>query len=366
MRSVYGFCLSLALALFPGLVEAHAIGLSSGEYRIEDQRLVATLAFARTEWLAVIPELDVDADGDLSSAEIIAGKAALGEVLLPGVEVRSAGSACPGKVNRIEAIEGNGLEIESSYECPASDRVFQVKLTLFDKLSFGHRHLAHQASTPADATQVLFQTQPEFLVSSDSSLSPAATDVASVFQLGVSHILTGYDHLVFLLGLILVGRRLMPLMILVSAFTAGHMLSFGLAALDLVVPDPGLIEPAIALTIAYVGVENWLVKDLSHRWVLAFRRRYARAECAVRSAAIVVDLLQSGRGGGTIGSSRDPAADTLVVAQGQPVRALRHPDPEQFDCRRGGWLVRRTGLGLRQAKVALKASCTSRPALECR
>ena len=270
MRSVYGFCLSLALALFPGLVEAHAIGLSSGEYRIEDQRLVATLAFARTEWLAVIPELDVDADGDLSSGEIIAGKAALGEVLLPGVEVRSAGSACPGKVNRIEAIEGNGLEIESSYECPASDRVFEVKLTLFDKLSFGHRHLAHQASTPADATQVLFQTQPEFLVSSDSSLSPAATDVASVFQLGVSHILTGYDHLVFLLGLILVGRRLMPLMILVSAFTAGHMLSFGLAALDLVVPDPGLIEPAIALTIAYVGVENWLVKDLSHRWVLAF------------------------------------------------------------------------------------------------
>ena len=89
-------------------------------------------------------------------------------------------------------------------------------------------------------------------------------------KLGVEHILTGYDHLVFLLGLILVGGSLRSLVGVVSAFTIAHSITLALAATGVLAPSPRFIEPLIALSIAYVGVENLFVKDASRRWRITF------------------------------------------------------------------------------------------------
>jgi hydrogenase/urease accessory protein HupE len=91
-----------------------------------------------------------------------------------------------------------------------------------------------------------------------------------MLKLGVEHILTGADHLVFLLGLILVGGRLRSLVGVVSAFTLAHSITLALATLSIFAPSPRLVEPAIALSIAYVGVENLFVKDASKRWRITF------------------------------------------------------------------------------------------------
>src|SRR5262249_30813916 len=92
----------------------------------------------------------------------------------------------------------------------------------------------------------------------------------SMLKLGVEHILTGADHLVFLLGLILVGGRWRSLVGVVSAFTLAHSITLALAALSVFAPSPRIVEPAIALSIAYVGVENLFVKDASKRWRITF------------------------------------------------------------------------------------------------
>jgi hypothetical protein len=89
-------------------------------------------------------------------------------------------------------------------------------------------------------------------------------------KLGIEHILTGADHLVFLFGLILVGGRWRSLVGVVTAFTLAHSVTLALAALSVVAPSPRLVEPAIALSIAYVGVENLFVKDASKRWRITF------------------------------------------------------------------------------------------------
>jgi hydrogenase/urease accessory protein HupE len=89
-----------------------------------------------------------------------------------------------------------------------------------------------------------------------------------LFRLGIQHILTGYDHLLFLLGLTLVGGRLRPLLVMVTAFTVAHSITLGLAALDVWAPGPRVVEPAIALSICYVGIENWFVRDVRRRWVI--------------------------------------------------------------------------------------------------
>jgi len=76
---------------------------------------------------------------------------------------------------------------------------------------------------------------------------------------GIHHILVGPDHLLFLVGLLLLGGSIRRLLLVVSAFTAAHSITLSLAALNVVTPPARLIEPAIALSIVYVGVDNLMV-----------------------------------------------------------------------------------------------------------
>ena len=77
---------------------------------------------------------------------------------------------------------------------------------------------------------------------------------------GVHHILIGPDHLLFLVGLLLLGGSLRQLLIVVTSFTIAHSITLSLAALNIVTPPARLIEPAIALSIVYVGADNILAK----------------------------------------------------------------------------------------------------------
>jgi hydrogenase/urease accessory protein HupE len=76
---------------------------------------------------------------------------------------------------------------------------------------------------------------------------------------GVHHILIGPDHLMFLTGLLLLGGSIKQLLIVVTAFTIAHSITLSLAALRLVIPPANAIEPAIALSVVYVGADNLLV-----------------------------------------------------------------------------------------------------------
>lgn len=76
---------------------------------------------------------------------------------------------------------------------------------------------------------------------------------------GIHHILIGPDHILFLIGLLLLGGPMKRLLLIVSAFTVAHSITLSLAALNLVTPPARLIEPAIALSIVYVGVDNLMV-----------------------------------------------------------------------------------------------------------
>jgi hydrogenase/urease accessory protein HupE len=78
---------------------------------------------------------------------------------------------------------------------------------------------------------------------------------------GVHHILIGPDHVLFLVGLLLLGGSLRKLALIVTAFTAAHSVTLALAVLNIVNPPPRLIEPAIALSIVYVGADNLLMRD---------------------------------------------------------------------------------------------------------
>jgi hydrogenase/urease accessory protein HupE len=77
---------------------------------------------------------------------------------------------------------------------------------------------------------------------------------------GIHHILIGPDHLLFLVGLLLLGGSIRRLAMVVTAFTVAHSITLSLAALNIVTPPARLIEPAIALSIVYVGADNLLAQ----------------------------------------------------------------------------------------------------------
>jgi|KBSMisStaDraftv2_1062788.scaffolds.fasta_scaffold10625_2 hydrogenase/urease accessory protein HupE len=82
--------------------------------------------------------------------------------------------------------------------------------------------------------------------------------VSAFVKSGIGHIMIGPDHLLFLLGLLLLGGSIWRLATIVTAFTLGHSVTLTLAALDVVRVSPRLVEPAIALSIVVVGVDNLL------------------------------------------------------------------------------------------------------------
>jgi hydrogenase/urease accessory protein HupE len=77
---------------------------------------------------------------------------------------------------------------------------------------------------------------------------------------GIQHILIGPDHLMFLVGLLLLGGTMRQLLLLVTAFTLAHTFTLSVAALNLFSPSARLVEPAIALAIIYVGADNLMVR----------------------------------------------------------------------------------------------------------
>ncbi|HSN98462.1 MAG TPA: HupE/UreJ family protein, partial [Candidatus Nanopelagicales bacterium] len=174
-----------------------------------------------------------------------------------------------------------------------------VDVELLDDLPYGHRHIARLGGGPRMAEAILYRKRKSLEVltapaSAQADAPPSGGAAASsadaadaggadrknggggeghapsgalgMFAMGIEHILLGIDHLVFLLGLVLVGGRFRSILMVVTAFTVAHSVTLVLATLGIWNPSPSLVEPAIALSIAYVGVENFFVGDAEGRW----------------------------------------------------------------------------------------------------
>ena len=99
----------------------------------------------------------------------------------------------------------------------------------------------------------------------------AATGWFDFVELGVKHILTGYDHLLFLVALLATARGLWSVVRIVTAFTLAHSITLTLGALGIVSIPDRIIEPLIAATIVWVALENLLVAEPDRkRWIWSF------------------------------------------------------------------------------------------------
>jgi hypothetical protein len=118
-------------------------------------------------------------------------------------------------------------------------------------------------------------------------------------KLGIVHIFIGYDHIAFLLGLLLTAGPLLTIVKIVTAFTAAHSITLSLAALDVVTLNPVVVEAGIALSIVYVAAENLVAPPRPGRWRIGFLFGLVHGfgfaavlkELALPSSALVASLV---------------------------------------------------------------------------
>ena len=155
------------------------------------------------------------------------------------------------------------------FTCPAKPVQLTLRDDLADTLGAAH-HVIALLTWEGGSTSYSFAAQSH--ETRVTLAAPAAAQSASsFFLLGVEHIATGYDHLLFLLALILCGGNLVQLLKIITAFTLAHSITLGAAALGLVQLPSTLVEAVIALSIAYVAFENLFPRfAISRRWTISF------------------------------------------------------------------------------------------------
>lgn len=225
-------------------------------------------------------DLDVDENGKLTWGEVKAGWPAIESYALQRLSI----SGC--KLRLVD----RGLERrnDGAYavmflksECVLT-RVPAIGYSLFREVDPTHRGIAKiQIAGQPDALSLLDPTQPaaagqtggsDTVVSATATGQNAITSPGGFLREGVRHILTGYDHVLFLLCLLLpsvmrrtphgwrpvdhLSQAVLPVIGIVSAFTVAHSITLGLAALKIVSLPSSFIEPAIAVTIVLAALDN--------------------------------------------------------------------------------------------------------------
>jgi len=158
--------------------------------------------------------------------------------------------------NYVDLVKINYGNQNSTSALSGTNRTWSMILSDNDYESF---HSSATSSNPIQPKQV--KTKPD---------QPISSDWLSFLKLGMNHILSGYDHLLFLLSLIIARQSFKQFATVITAFTLAHSLTLTLTVLGILHVPPAFVEPAIALSICYVAIDNILRKEVSHRWVLTF------------------------------------------------------------------------------------------------
>jgi hypothetical protein len=143
--------------------------------------------------------------------------------------------------------------------CP-SPHALQLRSELLLDLAPTHLHFARlRLAGQPGGERVLSDAERTWTIGDAGARAAVGAAVGTFLLLGLGHILTGYDYLAFLLGLLLLGGTLRDLVRIVTGFTVAHSLTLALAVFGLVRPERAPIEALIGLSIALVAAENlWL------------------------------------------------------------------------------------------------------------
>lgn len=316
--------------LLAGLVRpgfAHTTGLSTSDLRFTTNGLEAEVILAGADLALALAHLeaeipgDQDHDGKWSAPELEAALQRARQFAAACLAVEFDGQAVsPGPV-ALSLDATNNFHATLSY-AGARPAQLRVRASLFARLPPDHLHFV--AVHDVDGTKLGDKMlRPEDAVleiplaaAGAKPLAPRSHTFADFLKLGVEHIWTGYDHLLFLFALLLVCGTFKSAVQVVTCFTVAHSLTLAFATLNLVWVSGRVVEPAIAASIVFIAGENLLTSgEPKGRWVITFLFGLIHG---FGFASVLKDL---GVASGTTGVTVPLVAFNLGVEAGQVVVA---------------------------------------------
>jgi hydrogenase/urease accessory protein HupE len=271
-----------------GVARAHTVGISVTEGQLKAGTLELVVGFAPGDAQQLLkPEERMEGKWTEEGFEAVKPKLL---ALAPQLwEVTAGGTVLKAGDVEVKLLAGDNVSFRTRYVRPGTPDPIRLRAPKLSLLPPGHREFVMIAG--ADGVTIakkLLKADDDTMeigVSAGSPSTVAATAGASAadggggasafwsfLKLGIEHIWTGYDHLLFLFALLVVCRSFKSIVAIITCFTLAHSLTLALATLNLVNLPSRLTEAMIAASIVFVGVENLVRRgeEPKGRWALTF------------------------------------------------------------------------------------------------
>ena len=178
------------------------------------------------------------------------------------IRVLSGNNVCKMKddIRDIASQEGY-LNVEIQFHCDSEENIKIINNAMFNLIQ-GHIHIARvYVDNNLFIEKALFFNDQSLEIKENVNENSFIKSFGSFFNTGMNHILSGYDHLLFILGLLLIVSHFRKLILVITGFTIGHSLTLSLAVFDLIQINSRLVEALIGYTIMFVGLEYFTKKN---------------------------------------------------------------------------------------------------------
>lgn len=266
-----------------GVASAHDPGISTAQGQFRATGLEILVGFAPADAEQLLPP-EARVSGKWTQAEFVAAQPLLAGLAPQILELRTSGGAIAPSETRVELASGDALNFFLVFPL-TQPGVVTLRSCQLGALPAGHRQFViiadEHGSTLAkkllsakdDGLEILQRPAGEAGGGVTVAAEPVETPTFWGFlQFGVEHIWTGYDHLLFLFALLVVCGSFRSSVGIITCFTLAHSITLALATLEVVNLPSRFVEPAIAASIVFVGLENVVRRgaEPKGRWALTF------------------------------------------------------------------------------------------------
>ena len=187
------------------------------------------------------------------------------------LKVTSEGKSCSlvDEIKELNSKEGS-LNLSLNFECPSNKEIKIINNALFNLVQ-SHIHIARiYIDNNLYTEKALFFNDQSIDLNEEKENNSFSNSFYKFFSLGLDHILSGYDHLLFILGLLLLVTNLKRLLLVITGFTIGHSLTLSLSVINIIQVKSSLVEALIGYTIMFVGLEYLYKENNDHRVSMIF------------------------------------------------------------------------------------------------
>ncbi|MFC5652645.1 HupE/UreJ family protein [Paenibacillus solisilvae] len=268
----------LGCSIWQSPTSAHFQTFGYSDITIQNTTIRYSLELDPYEVMISVPELDSNQNSYVEDEEVAAATDSLFAFVQSNLSATNDGET------GTAILKGTSIQVKDKFPLLRFDFEFQFTKPIdqfelnyrffFDKTDPQHQNFATVRAGDRSIETVIQQSH-HVLTQADIGQKSVTVqvpnwlhDAAAYVGIGMKHIWSGFDHMLFLAALIIGGGSKRDYLKMLTAFTLGHSVTLALSVLEIVTISPKIIEPLIALSIVYTAAENMFRKNLQYRWLV--------------------------------------------------------------------------------------------------